>query len=94
MRDPDEARRLAAGTATAIRERSSGWRNRLRAFQRAAGIAADGRYGGLSYNALIYYGIRNPPPARSRPRPDEAAANYVDRVITAGSTVAGAGGAS
>lgn len=74
--DPDEARRLAAGTATAIRGRSSGWRNRLRAFQRAAGIPVDGRYGGLSYNALVYYGIRNPPPARSNPRPSAAAANY------------------
>lgn len=79
--DPDEARRLASGTATAIRGRSSGWRNRLRAFQRAAGIPVDGRYGGLSYNALVYYGIRNPPPATSAPRPSAAAANYVDRVI-------------
>lgn len=90
--DPDEARRLAAGTANAIRSSSSGWRNRLRAFQRAAGIPVDGRYGGLSYNALIYYGIRNPPAPRSAPRPSAAAANYVDRIIApaGGATVSGA----
>jgi hypothetical protein len=85
--DPDEARSLAAGTANAIRSRSSGWRNRLMAFQRAAGINPDGAYGGLSYNALLYYGIRNPPPARTLPRPSSPAANYVDRVITAGDRV-------
>ncbi len=78
---PEEARRLASGTANAIRSRSSGWRNRLRAFQRAAGISPDGRYGGLSYNALIYYGIRNPPAATSAPRASAPEANYVDRVI-------------
>lgn len=88
-RNPEEARRLASGTASAIRTTASGWRNRLRAFQRAAGIPVDGRYGGLSYNALVYYGIRNPPPARSAPRPSAPEANYVDRVITAGTSVAG-----
>jgi peptidoglycan hydrolase-like protein with peptidoglycan-binding domain len=38
----------------------------MRQFQRAAGINADGLYGGSTRGALIYFGVRNPPAAYVR----------------------------
>ncbi len=76
----DEARRLVAPTVRALRRRSN-YRRPLMDFQRAAAIAADGRYGGQSYNALRYYG-GDPPEPFTSPAPSDPAAQYNPRAAS------------
>lgn len=78
-RDPDEARRLVSRLVPRLRERRN-YHNLLSDFQYAAGIRSDGIYGGLSENAIRYYG-GDPPPAFRAPRASAPEANYVDRII-------------
>lgn len=77
--DPDAARTLVSRLVPRLRERRN-YHNLLREFQRAAGLRDDGIYGGLSENALRYYG-GDPPAAFHAPRASAPEANYVDRVI-------------
>lgn len=91
-RDPDEARRLVPRLVPRLRERRN-YHNLLRDFQYAAGITSDGIYGGLSENAIRYYG-GDPPAAFRAPRADAAEANYVDRIIAPPAGVEGAHGGS
>lgn len=58
-----QARELAPRTAYNLRNRGSRRYDHdlLRRFQRAAGLEADGLYGGSTRGALIYFGVRNPP---------------------------------
>lgn len=78
-RDPDEARRLVSRLVPRLRERRN-YHNLLSDFQYAAGIRSDGIYGGLSENAIRYYG-GDPPRAFRPPTADAPEANYVDRII-------------
>lgn len=60
--NPVQARSLAASVARDIVSRQYSYnRANLRAFQTAAGIAADGIYGRESRGALAFYGVQNPP---------------------------------
>ena len=62
------ARRLAPQVAEDIRTRSYSYsRQRLRDFQRAAGLTADGQYGGASRGALVFFGVRDAPRALFAP---------------------------
>lgn len=75
--DPDRARSLAGRLASTLsRSRPGEYRSRVRDFQRAAGITADGYYGGRTYNALRYYGIQSPPAPHQPPSPDAPEAEY------------------
>lgn len=58
-----QARELAPRVAYNLRNRGSRRYDHdlLRRFQRAAGLEADGLYGGSTRGALIYFGVRNPP---------------------------------
>ena len=58
-----QARALAPRVAYNLRNRGSRRYDHdlLRRFQRAAGLDADGLYGGSTRGALIYFGVRNPP---------------------------------
>lgn len=58
-----QARELAPRVAYNLRNRGSRRYDHdlLRRFQRAAGLDADGLYGGSTRGALIYFGVRNPP---------------------------------
>lgn len=81
--DPAEARRLAPRVARSLRS-GGGYRTALTAFQRAAGVEADGLYGPESRAALRYYGVADPPPARvARTRPEvyEPPAIETDSVV-------------
>lgn len=61
---PSEARRLAGPLARALRkgEPAPVERSDVRAFQRAAGLIANGLYDRATADALRHYGIRNAPP--------------------------------
>lgn len=61
--DASAARRLAGPLARAIRESHEANRpvRRIRDFQRAAGLRADGLYGARTYQALRYFGVATPP---------------------------------
>lgn len=61
--DAGAARRLAGPLARAIRESHEANRpvRRIRDFQRAAGLRADGQYGARTYQALRYFGVTTPP---------------------------------
>lgn len=66
--DLRQARRLAPRVAEDVRGRRYSYsRNRMREFQRAAGLAADGEYGGATRGALVYFGVSDAPPALFRP---------------------------
>ena len=79
------AQGLARAVASDIMSRRFNYdRGALKAFQRAAGIAIDGHYGGGSRGALQFYGIANAPralfkpfPARPYPEPLASAARVV-----------------
>jgi hypothetical protein len=73
-----QARSRASGAARAIRDRSSGWETSLHNFQTAAGLEA-GPYDGRTYNALVFYGIRQPPPETSSPAHGAPEAVYQPR---------------
>lgn len=61
--NPTEAARLASAVALNIRTRRYSYSRRgLTAFQRAAGLAPDGLYGGKSAGALRFYGATPPRP--------------------------------
>lgn len=65
--DEAEARRLASRVGTNLRQRGRRYDHALmRQFQRAAGLTADGLYGGSTRGALLYFGVRNPPAAYVR----------------------------
>lgn len=66
--NPTQARSLAKGIASNIDTKGSSYdRTRLKTFQTAAGIDADGIYGGGSRRALIFYGVPRPPAALFKP---------------------------
>lgn len=68
----DRARAMAGRVARAIENSHEGNRpvRLIREFQRYAGIRADGLYGGRTWRALEYYGVRRPPPTYSPPTKD------------------------
>lgn len=78
-RDPDAARSLVSRLVPRLRERRN-YHNLLADFQYAAGLRSDGIYGGLSENAIRYYG-GDPPAAFRPPLATAPEANYVDRII-------------
>jgi len=61
--DPAKARRVAKQVAANLdaKGRAGYSREQLRQFQLAAGIAADGIYGGGARGALIFFGVPRPP---------------------------------
>lgn len=61
--DPIIARATAQALSDHLRSRGPRRMNRrlVTAFQKVAGIRADGWYGGQVRGALIYYGVTNPP---------------------------------
>lgn len=61
--DPARARAMARSVANHLNNRkTAGYaRELVKTFQRAAGIAIDGVYGGETRGALIYYGAKDPP---------------------------------
>jgi peptidoglycan hydrolase-like protein with peptidoglycan-binding domain len=61
--DPARARAMARSVSNHLANRKiSGYaRELVKQFQRAAGITADGIYGGHTRGALIYFGVSNPP---------------------------------
>lgn len=62
---PEDARMMMPGVAGDLSAHGANYnRTALKAFQRAAGIAADGLYGGRTRGALLFYGapIVIPPP--------------------------------
>ena len=62
--NPDVAHRLAMPLAQHITQRRLRYDHaKVRAFQTAAGLPADGIYGSNTRVALAHYGVRNPPPA-------------------------------
>jgi len=66
--DPAKARTLAKQVAANITNKKNNYaREMLAQFQRAAGIASEGIYGGESRGALEFYGVRRPPPALFKP---------------------------
>lgn len=66
--DLRQARRLAPRVAEDVRSRRYSYsRDRVREFQRAAGLAADGEYGGATRGALVYFGVSDAPSALFRP---------------------------
>lgn len=67
--DPAKARKMAKQVAANLdaKGRSNYDRALLRSFQTAAGIDADGIYGGQSRGALIHYGVPRPPAAFFKP---------------------------
>lgn len=78
--NPDVARRLAGPLARQLRGSRPGMhRNSVRAFQSAAGINPDGIYGGLTANALAYFGIEHPPDPHQPPYRDDPRAVYPPR---------------
>lgn len=80
--DPDRARALAGPLARRLRTARPGqYRGNIREFQTAAGLVADGIYGGTTYNALRYYGIAASSLARPHqpPSPDDPRAEYAPR---------------
>lgn len=76
--DPDKARKLAKQVTANIDSKQRNYSNALlRDFQKAAGIAADGLYGGGARGALIAFGIARPPqplfkPTTTQPYPWQA----------------------
>lgn len=72
--NPTLARSLVSRLVPRLRERRN-YRSLLRQFQTAAGIPSDGIYGGLSENALRYYG-GDPPAAFRRPPASDPSADY------------------
>lgn len=67
------ARRLAPTLAQRIRRQQYSTDRRLVSqFQRAAGLPQDGLYGGKTRGALIYFGVKDPPPALFKPTKTEA----------------------
>lgn len=66
--DPATARRLAPALASNVVQRKYNYDRKLaKQFQTAAGLDADGAYGGSSVGALRYFGIANPPRALFKP---------------------------
>lgn len=67
--DPVAARKAARATANhlATRGRAGYSRPLLKQWQRQAGLASDGTYGGATRGALIYFGVKDPPPAFFKP---------------------------
>jgi len=58
-----EARALASRVAANVTQKRRQYdRTLMRLFQVRAGLAADGKYGPGSQQALIYFGVANPPP--------------------------------
>lgn len=76
--DPARARQLAQQLYRYLRANRTGRLDveRLIPFQEAAGLATDGLYGGMTANALAYYGIQNPPMPRVPPSREDPAAVY------------------
>ncbi|HKY36467.1 MAG TPA: hypothetical protein VJN18_11040 [Polyangiaceae bacterium] len=78
--DAKKARNMAKQVTANIDSKGKNYSNSLlREFQKAAGITADGLYGGGSRGALIFYGIARPPqplfkPTATAPYPWEAQA--------------------
>lgn len=71
--DPVKARKMAKQVANNIQTKSHNYdRAQLKQFQLAAGLVADGIYGGASRGALIYYGVPRPPRALYKPTADVA----------------------
>jgi hypothetical protein len=80
--DADAARRLAGPLSRRLRgARAGSYRDEIRAFQRAAGLTADGLYGGTTANALRYFGIADAaiPAPHQPPQRDDARAAYPPR---------------
>lgn len=74
--DPVKARKMAKQVANNIDSKKSNYsRDLLKQFQLAAGIDADGVYGGGSRRALIFYGV--PRPAAPLFKPTATPATYV-----------------
>lgn len=67
--DPARARAMARSVANHLNNRkTAGYaRELVKTFQRAAGIAIDGVYGGETRGALIYFGAKDPPKAFFKP---------------------------
>lgn len=76
--NPTSAGRLAKQVARNIDGKGCAGYSRqlLRQFQRAAGIAVDGLYGGGSRGALMHFGIRRPPEACVRTQGSKATRAY------------------
>lgn len=76
--NPVSARKLSKQVARNIDAKGCvGYsRQLLRQFQRSAGIAVDGLYGGGSRGALVHYGIRRPPEACVRTQGSKATRAY------------------
>ncbi|UJR87307.1 MULTISPECIES: peptidoglycan-binding domain-containing protein [Sandaracinus] len=63
------ARRLAPQMGAEIARQGFVYsRQKLQRFQRAAGLQADGLYGGTTRGALVYFGVRNAPAPLFAPR--------------------------
>lgn len=66
--NPATARKLAKAVANNITNKGANYSHeQLRSFQRAAGIDADGLYGGSSRGALIFFGVPRPPATLFKP---------------------------
>ena len=66
--NPTRARSLASRVAENIRSRGYSYnRADVRSFQEAAGLTADGIYGGTTRAALVHFGVRRPPSALFAP---------------------------
>lgn len=66
--NPTTARKLAKAVANNITNKGANYSHeQLRSFQRAAGIDADGLYGGSSRGALIFFGVPRPPATLFKP---------------------------
>ncbi len=76
---PEDAQHLAPELSQAIAAAGSRYdHDRVRVFQRAAGIAPDGQYGGTTRAALIFWGVANPPRAQQNPTGTYSAPRHAD----------------
>lgn len=67
--DPAAARKAAKGVSNHLANKGIAGYSRplLKQWQRQAGLAPDGTYGGATRGALIYYGVASPPRAMFKP---------------------------